>query len=236
MIAEELDLSTVIIPRTSSVLCALGMVLADLRHDYVRAHRVLWSSFDADVARGLLDGMLAKGAAALDREGVEPSRRRTRVSAEMRYVGQHHEVGVEFPLSDLETDDGTARIESAFHARHEQLYGFSAEGRPLEIISLHATVLGERDAPGLELELELGDGGSGPTLKGDRLAWLPASRELKRLEVHDGHRLAPGQVVEGPAIVERATTTVLVPERFTLTVDRLGSLLLRNERVRELIR
>jgi N-methylhydantoinase A len=98
MIAQELDLATVIIPATSSVLCALGMVLADLRHDYVQAHRTLWSAFDPDAARELLEGMLAQGAAALDREGVEQPRRRTRVSADMRYIGQHHEVGVEFPL------------------------------------------------------------------------------------------------------------------------------------------
>jgi N-methylhydantoinase A len=233
MIAQELDLSTVIIPPTSSVLCALGMVLADLRHDYVQAHRVAWSAFDVDVARELLERMLAQGAAALDREGVDPARRRTRVTADMRYIGQHHEVSVEFPLSDLEAGgDGVARIEAAFHARHEQLYGFSAEGRAIEVIGLHATALGERDAPELEQHAAQG-GGGGPTLKGHRLAWLPAIRALEEIAVHDGHRLSPGQIIDGPALVERATTTVLVPERFTLTVDRLGSLILRNDRAKE---
>jgi N-methylhydantoinase A len=230
MIAQELDLSTVIIPPTSSVLCALGMVLADLRHDYVQAHRVLWNAFDVDVARGLLEGMLAQGAAALDREGVEEARRRSRVSADMRYVGQHHEVGVEFPPSDLEHGaEGMQRIERAFEARHEELYGFSAPGRPIEVIGLHATVLGTREAP----ELQQLAGEPGETLKGHRRAWLPTERRLEQVEVHDGHRLAPGQVVAGPAIVERATTTVLVPESFTLTVDQLGSLILRNDRAKE---
>ncbi|UGS33854.1 hydantoinase/oxoprolinase family protein [Capillimicrobium parvum] len=226
MIAAELDLSTVIIPPTSSVLCALGMVLADLRHDYVQAHRVLWSAFDPAAARELLDGMLAQGAAALDREGVEPARRRERVTADMRYIGQHHEVAVEFPLADLDGGaEGMDRIEAAFTARHEQLYGFSAPGRPMEVIGLHATVLGRREAPELQqLAAESGD-----TLKGHRRAWLPTERRLEDVEVHDGHRLAPGQHVAGPAIVERATTTVLVPERFTLTVDRLGSLILSNK-------
>ena len=148
MIAQELDLATVIIPATSSVLCALGMVLADLRHDYVQAHRTLWSAFDPDAARELLEGMLAQGSAALDREGVEEPRRRTRVSADMRYIGQHHEVGVEFPLAALSDGaDGLARIERAFEERHEELYGFSAPGRPLEVIGLHAVVLGTGRRP-----------------------------------------------------------------------------------------
>jgi N-methylhydantoinase A len=230
MIAQELDLSTVVIPPTSSVLCALGMVLADLRHDYVQAHRTLWSAFDAGAAHELLEGMLDQGLEALDREGVEESRRRARVSADMRYVGQHHEVSVDFPLSALEEGaEGLARIERAFEARHEELYGFSAPGRPIEVIGLHATVLGGREAP----ELQALAGTSGDTLKGHRRAWLPTERRYEEVEVHDGHRLGPGQVVSGPAIVERATTTVLVPERFTLTVDRLGSFVLRNDRFEE---
>ena len=226
MIAQELDLATVIIPATSSVLCALGMVLADLRHDYVQAHRTLWSAFDPDAARELLEGMLAQGSAALDREGVEEPRRRTRVSADMRYIGQHHEVGVEFPLAALsEGADGLARIERAFEERHEELYGFSAPGRPLEVIGLHAVVLGTREAPDLhQPPQEAGD-----TLKGHRAAWLPTERRREEVEVHDGHRLAQGQEIPGPAIVERATTTVLVPEGFRLTVDALGSLILRND-------
>src|SRR4029079_13157085 len=103
---------------------------------------------------------------------------------------------------------GRALTGPASTGRHEQLYGFSAPGRPMEVIGLHATVLGRREAPELQqLAAESGD-----TLKGHRRAWLPTERRLEDVEVHDGHRLAPGQVVAGPAIVERATTTVLVPE------------------------
>ncbi len=226
MIAHELGLATVIVPPTSSVLCALGMVLADLRHDYVQAHRVLWSQFDPAAARELLDGMVAQGTAALEREGVDPAMRRVRIAADMRYVGQHHEVTVEFPLAELDAADGAERIERAFHARHEDLYGFSSPGRAMEVIGLHATVLGGRAAPTLEASAAVADGS---TVKGTRRAWLPTSRAFAELEVHDGDRLAPGVDLPGPALVERATTTVLVPEDFNLAVDTLGSLVLTNQ-------
>lgn len=235
MIAAELGLRTVIIPPTSSVLCALGMVLADLRHDYVQAHRVTWQAFEPGQAHAQLEAMIARGQRALDREGVGNDRRRVRASADMRYIGQHHEVTVELTPSDLETPRGTERIERAFHRRHEELYGFTAPERPLEVIALHATVLGARDVPelrvpsGSALPGGAGEGGGGfqNSLKGYRSAWLPTARVLEPIPVHDGHRLDVGQIVDGPALVERETTTVLVPEQFSLTVDALGSLILR---------
>lgn len=224
MIAEELGLSTVIVPPTSAVLCALGMLLADLRHDYVQAHRVLWSAFDPEAAHELLAGMIAQGQETLEREGVEPERRRTRLAADMRYVGQHHEVAVELTLADLEGEQAAQRIEAAFHARHEGLYGFSSPGRAIELIGLRATVLGARESVALELPAASRNGRS---LKGARRAWLPSRRAFEQLDVHDGALLATGERLAGPAIVERETTNVLVPESFELAVDELGSFVLR---------
>lgn len=226
MIAHELGVSTVIVPPTSSVLCALGMVLADLRHDYVQAHRVLWRDFDPAGARALLDEMVAQGMAALAQEGVDPAARSVRAAADMRYVGQHHEVTVEIELADLDDDPGTERIEAAFHARHESLYGFSSPGRAMEVIGLRATVLGRREAPDLELG---GSNGVGVSPKGTRRAWLPSAREFADVEVYDGSLLQVGKALSGPALVERTTTTVLVPEDFRLTVDPLGSFVLRRD-------
>ena len=140
-IAEELGMSTVIVPRLSSVLCAVGMLLADLRHDFSRSFPRPWERLDATEARGVLDGLVEQGMAALEREGVSPERRSVVAAADIRYVGQHHEVTVPFPLDDLAEP---SRIEEAFHRRHEELYGFASPGRPMHVIALHATVLGRR--------------------------------------------------------------------------------------------
>lgn len=230
MIAQELGVDTVIVPPTSSVLCALGMVLADLRHDYVQAHRVLWRDFDAATARGLIDEMVAQGVEALEHEGVDASARSVRAAADMRYVGQHHEVSVEIALSDLDGDAGAQRIEDAFHARHESLYGFSSPGREMEVIGLRATVLGRREAPDLEL---ISTAQTASSRKGARRAWLPGSRAFAEIDVHDGSRLPTETKLAGPVLVERTTTTVLVPEGFDLSVDKLGSFVLRKVRSSE---
>ena len=221
MIAQELGIPVVIVPRLSSVFCALGMLLADLRHDFVRSYSSLWSEFDVEGARRLVDGMVERGLAALESEGVRPAQRSAVAAADLRYLGQHHEVTISFPLEDL-ADDRLTHIEHAFHRRHEELYGFASPGRPLEIVNLHATVVGRR--PRLRLDYS-GSDAAGASLprKGRRSAYLPPARAMVELEVFDGDRMQPGQRIPGPAIVEEATTTVVVPDLFDLVLDRSGS-------------
>jgi N-methylhydantoinase A len=201
------------------------MVLADLRHDFVRAHRSAWDEFDAAAARTVVDEMVARGMESLEREGVDEERRRAVGAADMRYVGQHHEVTVEFPVDDLGGDAGAERIEERFHRRHEELYGFNSPGRPMEIIGLHATVFGAR-AP-VALTAAASSNGRTPE-KGTRRIHLPVSGAVEEVPVYDGEALSPGRRVAGPCIVEEVTTTILVPEDWELDADASGSFVLRS--------
>jgi N-methylhydantoinase A len=219
-IAEELGMSTVIVPRLSSVLCALGMLLADLRHDYTRAFSRPWAELDAAEARAIVEALVAEGMEALECEGVEPARRSAVASADLRYAGQHHEVSVTFPLADL---DDLARIEAAFHRRHEELYGFASPGKPMEVIGLHATVLGRREP--LALGAPPAATGDAP-LRGRRQAYLRTAGALEEIDVLDGDRMAAGHGAAGPVLVDTATTTIVVPPGFDVVLDASGSFVL----------
>jgi N-methylhydantoinase A len=221
MIAAELEIPLVVVPRLSSVFCALGMLLADLRHDFVRSFSSLWASFDVDAARTHLDAMVERGMESLEHEGVAPADRSAVAAADLRYLGQHHEVTVPFAVEDL-TDDGLAGIEQAFHARHEELYGFASPGRPMEVVNLHATVVGRRE----RRELAAPPSGAGAAEKGAREAYVPSTGRMESVPVYDGDRLTIGQRLAGPVIVEESTTTVVVPEAFDLELDTSGSFVL----------
>lgn len=223
MIALELEIPLVIVPRLSSVFCALGMLLADLRHDFVRSFSSLWSSFDVDAARAHLDAMVARGMESLEHEGVEPERRVAFAAADVRYLGQHHEVTVPFAVEDL-TDEGLPGIEQAFHTRHEELYGFASPGRSMEVVNLHATVVGRRRT--LELGGAAASAGGALSQKAVRDAYVPSTGRLESLPVFDGDRMLPGQRLRGPVIVDESTTTVVVPEGFDLVLDSSGSFVL----------
>jgi N-methylhydantoinase A len=227
MIALELEIPVVIIPRLSSVFCALGMLLADLRHDFVRSFSSLWSSFDVAAARAHLEAMVERGMEALEHEGVAPAERAAFAAADLRYLGQHHEVTVTFAVSDL-TGPGLAGIEQAFHRRHEELYGFASPGRQLEVVNLHATVVGRRPERLLGAASAAASRGPAPE-KGLRDAYVPSTGRLERVPVYDADLLQPGQRLRGPVIVEESTTTVVVPEGFAAELDRSGSFVLQRQ-------
>ena len=219
-IAEELDIDTVIVPRLSSVLCALGMLLADLRHDQTQSFSRLWESVDPAEVRAVLEALARQGDESLEEEGVPPEQRTVVASADIRYVGQHHEVTVSFALGDV---DRLERIEAAFHRRHEELYGFATPGRPMQVINLHATVLGCR--PRHEFA-ELVKGTGAAPRRGRREMYLRSTRALEEVEVIDGDRMAPGQFVAGPVLVDTSTTTIVIPETFAVSFERSGSFVL----------
>lgn len=224
-IALELGIPLVVVPRLSSVFCALGMLLADLRHDFVRSFGGPWTDFDFTAACRHVEAMVAQGMSLLDDEGVTVARRSALAAADMRYVGQHHEVTVPFPIEDL-SPEGAGAIAASFHRRHEELYGFSSPDRLLEVVNLRAVVLGRTPKRALGSRAAAADG-TPPPQKGDRDAYNPSRARFERVPVFDGDLMLPGQRLSGPAIVEEATTTVVVPDGFDLVLDAAGSFVLR---------
>ena len=223
MIAHELDIPFVFIPKMSSVICAAGMLMADLRHDFVRGFNAMLSTLDLGVARTLIDEMAAEGAALLDDEGSDPASREVVVSADLRYVGQHHEIILSFGAEEfLGEGDGKARVAAAFHRRHEELFGFANPDADVEILSLRVTAVGRR--PGFELG-GAGTGGAdlAEALKGRRPVYLRTERAKVEVPIYDGDRLPVDVVVEGPCVVEEPQTTIVVPEYFDIVLDRSGS-------------
>lgn len=227
-IARELGIETIVVPRRSAVLCASGMLLADLRHDYARGFRRQWAPEEGPAAAALLRDALDQGRATLRDEGIAESDIRTTVTLDLRYVGQHHEVSVDVPLSVLENPgDGRDPVAQALHDRHRQLYGFANETADIEVLTARATVHGGRgslldDRAPLPLQ-------SGVAGKGSRPAWSTTEGALVDFDVYDGALLAAGEQCHGPAIIETAATTILVPDGYCLRVDPSGDFVIAPE-------
>ena len=226
MIARELEVPVVVIPRMSSVLCASGVLMADLRHDFVRGFAGRFSELDHQRGADLVAEMVAEGTALLQREGVAPHQREFIVSADIRYIGQHHEVTVAFGADDIDPTrpEGVARIAELFHSSHEQLYGFAERREDLEVMSLRVAAIGRRDE--VSLDRLAGTATAAVQPKGTRDAYLRSSGRKEPVLVYEGSLLPIGATVPGPAIVEEATTTIFVPEDFDLEVDSSGSYLM----------
>ncbi|MBI2371251.1 MAG: hydantoinase/oxoprolinase family protein [Deltaproteobacteria bacterium] len=199
MLALELGMPLILIPRQSSILCAVGMLLTDLKHDYVTTCYVPVAQADPGRLLKPYQEMEAAGRRLLLAEGVTGDKVMVRYACDMRYIGQFHEVLV--PVEQAEVEESRLpAVVARFHQEHDRLYGYAvpdADARP--------------PAP-----LE-------STQKGRRPAYLPAGRRFAEVPVYDGERLGSGHRVPGPALVEQPTTTVFIPPEFTLACDRYGN-------------
>ncbi|VAV93408.1 N-methylhydantoinase A, partial [hydrothermal vent metagenome] len=159
-IANELEIPRLIIPPTASVLCATGMLLTDLQHDYVRSYVSNFSALELDKLKTLIAEMSVEGRGELTKEGISEERAEIQIALDLRYVKQYHEVTVSVPSAAVESGDFAA-IGEIFHAEHNRVYGYdlAQEGTELELISVRVKAIGRTDKPTLP---ELKNTGSDP--------------------------------------------------------------------------
>ena len=222
-IARELDIGLILVPREASVMCAAGQLLSDLRHDFVRSCVMSLDRLDRDTVERHLRELRRSAEEALLAESVPRHRIAISCVADVRYVGQFSEV--EVPVADtVLTEAAVAKLAGGFHRIHESLNGYSMPEAPAEIVNLRVVGRGLADSEPMPAR-----SGDGTAMTGRRRAFFEDG--FREVPVFDGHRLAAGQDLPGPAIVEQETTTVVVTPEYRLTCDAHGNYLVyRKER------
>ncbi|MBI4444982.1 MAG: hydantoinase/oxoprolinase family protein [Acidobacteria bacterium] len=227
-IARHLEIRAVIVPGHASVLCALGMLLADYQHDFVKSVMAPLRSFPAFYLLAAIDDLAQQGESLLQRERVPSHAVQHEVSFELRYSKQYHEVSVPIPWEILKTDD---RDEMArlFHREHDRLYGYELSDSltGIDLINIRVRSKGLTAKPDLP-RCPWGGRDPGAAYKRHRSVFSPARRCWEPIPVFDGHRLAAGNQIGGPALVERADTTVFIEHGWQGRIDEWGALLLEN--------
>ncbi|MEW6351268.1 MAG: hydantoinase/oxoprolinase family protein [Thermodesulfobacteriota bacterium] len=223
MIALELENPVLIVPRESSIFCAAGMLMSDLKHNFVRTYAVNLKDADPQVFGRLFEEMRQEGKRLLVSEGIKESEIEYRYSLDLRYLKQYHEVGV--PVSAQEVDGfDIASMAARFHPAHNALYGYSLEeqGTPIELINMRLECVGMTEKPRFQTHEYAGED-PGKAYKRQRSAYLPLAREFRDIPIFDGLALEFGNRIEGPAIVEQVNTTTFVAPEFNVLTDRYGS-------------
>ncbi|MHC4608395.1 MAG: hydantoinase/oxoprolinase family protein, partial [Planctomycetota bacterium] len=173
--------------------------------------------------------MTCEGERLLRREGVRREDVSHHIALDLRYLKQYHEVTLPVPRSAIEEADLSATC-GAFHAEHNRLYGYdlAEEGTDLELINVRVRSVGRTEKPALP-GVPAGETDSTAARKGRRKAYVPERGVFEETPVYDGHRLLSGNVIPGPALVERTDTTIFVSAGYVATVDDRGTCLLRRE-------
>ena len=222
-LAEEMGMSEVIVPEAPGVLAAFGLLSAAIEHHHARTLPAPAGAVDLAAVNRCLAELDEAGRARMRAEGVPAPDVRVAYAADMRYVGQAYEL--EVPIRAPVAGERVAEVVAAFHAVHERVYGYARAQQPVEFVNFRAvhTYPLPRPAPAPRA----GTSGSPDDARvGQRRAWF-APDGFATTAVYDRARLPVGARVAGPAIVEQADTTVVIPPGHAALVEPSGNLRLR---------
>jgi N-methylhydantoinase A len=211
-IADELGIETILCPRASGVLAALGLVVSERRRDVQRSVLMTGESLTAESVENTARELGEQARRALGHAAAELS-----VTYELRYRGQSFELAIRAgPTAS------PAELRTAFEAEHEERYGYRDPERALELVTIRVSAT----TPGTELTLA--GAPERPVSESGRRAAILGG-EPRELNLVRGAP-APGTAIDGPAIVELPESTLLVPDQWSGEVDSIGTIRLRRTR------
>ena len=215
-VAEILRLPSLISPFGAGVGSTFGLLSAPLAFDFVRSAYSRMDDLDWQFANGLLREMAEEGRKVLEGSGLPAEEIVYHRTADMRYVGQGHEVSVGLPDGELSAQQ-LPRIEDTFEETYRALYGRKGPDVPLEVINWRVVASGPR--PEWNLTLPRDAAGRGDARKGSRLAYFPEREGYVDTVIYDRYALKPGLEFAGPAIVEERESTLIIGARGHARVD-----------------
>ena len=214
LVAEELSIPQVIVPRFPGHLSALGQLLADLRHDFVVAWGGPLGEIEIDDLRTKAGAMRDESTARLIDDGFGEDRHEHTFSLDMRYVGQSFTLSI--PCDPLSTSWDELR--EAFHDRHEQTFGRADRHSDVELVNIRLFSLGLIDKPALKFAAQ--EGGD-PVIEMRRV-WF--GDDWTDCPIMDRTKMVAGESYQAPMIIEEAGGTSVVPPGWTVNVHASGSL------------
>lgn len=209
-VAERLDMRRVLIPRYPGVLCALGLLVADVKVSHSLPILVQSSRGMVARLRAMQAEILTMGRNDLRKEGITDENMHFEVLLDMRYAGQAHELTLPFGKN----------IERRFHEAHEQTYGHAIANRAVEIVNMRLEAIGSIEKPHIAPE-EIVSTDARPAFLGEKDSPFGGAMALFQRE-----RLNPGAQFNGEALVFQLDSTVYVPQGWSATVDGYRNLIL----------
>jgi N-methylhydantoinase A len=213
-IAEMLGIPTVLVPSVASTYSAFGMLAMDLGRNYARSYISRAERIDLDTVNRLFQEMEEESLENFRSMHVPPDQVSFSRTADLRYLGQFHEVEVEVASGKLSSKELNSATQN-FHKKHEDLYTFNMPWKGVEYLTFRLRASAAKAPFHLS---QVGEGTQDPSaaLKRHRPCWFNGERVTT--PVYDGTKLLGGNVIRGPAVIEEPTTTVVIPSSFSCSL------------------
>jgi N-methylhydantoinase A len=223
-LARELDIGRVLVPRMPGILCAMGLLLTDLRADFATTRLLtLADTVRPDIERAFM-ALAAQAETWFEEEGIAPQDRRISRTVDVRYAGQNYELAVPLPNGPV-TATSVEALADGFAEAHRRMYGFVAEGEPVQLVTFRAKATGLVRKAQFSPSPECGPDASGAII-GKRDVWLPEAGGFVTCPIYDRAALQAGNRITGPAIIEQMdSTTVVLPDMIARVEPYLNLIL-----------
>ncbi|MGE9940544.1 hydantoinase/oxoprolinase family protein [Bariatricus sp. SGI.161] len=225
-LAKELNIRIVVVPIAAPVFSAWGMLMTDVRHDYIQTNIRRMNEVKAEELNSMWESLVAQADEQFAREGIGKENVVYSFIADMRYMGQEHTVKVKVPPLPW-TEETKEEIINRFHDTHEHFYTFRLPDTPTEIVNLHLVAYGRLTKPELA-EIAPHEGDVKEAVKEVRKVYFTDDGWMDT-PIYDREALGSGVVLEGPVIVEEAAASTVVAKGQKLTVDTYGNLIIETE-------
>ena len=220
-IAEELGITEVIVPKNPGVTSAVGMLSADVRHDYVRTCILDSNEIETEKLQKIIDEIETTATKDLEEEGFKKEDMEFKRFFDMRYPGQAYEIQVNVCDGILTASDINDAKET-FHNLHFKSYGYCRKDQAVEMVNIRLTSLGK--LPKMNMTKGKCDSTYVPEPSANREVYMRNSYESCNIYVRE--KLLAGAVITGPAIVEQLDSTTVIFPKQTAKVDAFGNIII----------
>ncbi len=223
-LAKELDIGRILVPRNPGILCAMGLLLTDLRADFAVTRLRALAPEALDDMTEAFGSLTERARDWFEHEGIAVDDRRISRTVDMRYAGQNYELSVALPDGEI-GPDSLAALAAGFASVHRRLYGYASDDEPVQLVTFRVEAAGVVPKATFTRMPLTGIDGAGAVTE-QRPVWL--SGTFVSCPVYDRDRLEAGDRFNGPAIVEQMDATTFIPDGMTARVDAWLNLILES--------
>ncbi|MEV4346350.1 hydantoinase/oxoprolinase family protein [Actinoplanes sp. NPDC049596] len=224
-LARELGIAETIVPRFPGAFSAWGMLQTRIRQDWTEPYFYLDQDLDKTDMSAQLTRMENDGLATLGNEGVNEEKRSATHAVDIRYAAQEYTLTVPLAGADEPNDeDFLANVAQRFADLHKSRYGHANLGAPIEFVALRTAAFGDLGRPEPQ-KWPAADQAEFP----HEIKTVVFDGEQKDTIVARRDDLFVGHTFQGPAVVVEDTATTVVPPGYAVSVDDIGSLVIKQE-------
>jgi len=225
-LARDLGMAGVIVPLYPGVFSAMGLLMSDVRHDYVQSKLTPLADITAEAVNAMFAQLTAQAAEELRGDGFAGDRIRIERALDMRYAGQGYEIAIPCPAQPLAADGLTA-LRTSFDAQHKAMFGHMAPEEPAEIVSYRVRGIGLLPPVAMPRFKRAGTALAGARRETRRVRFDGSERDCP---VYQRERIDVGLDIAGPAILDQLDCTTVICPGQVARVDEWKNLILTMER------